>query len=93
VIVKHIGADGRVRRTFENVSSIYQHQSNHIVTVNRAQLYTQTEGGVPTGLTAMEVPLKYRTDSFGWSVEYPISLIHLAEGESVERADDEPARG
>jgi hypothetical protein len=84
VIVKHIGTDGRVRRTFENVSSIYQHQSNHIITINRAQLYAQTE---------VEVPLKYRSDSFGWNVEYPVALIHLAEGESVERMDDEPARG
>lgn len=53
MIVKHIGANGKVRRTFENVSSIH--------------LYT-------------------------WNTEYPLSLINLAPGESVEREEDEPAR-
>ena len=80
MIVKHIGADGRVRRTFENIHSIYQHDHNHIISVNRTMVDATPVESVPS------------TYMRNWSYEYPVAFIHLAEGESVEGVEDEPAR-
>jgi len=83
MIVKHIGADGRVRRQFESIHSIYQHDHNHIVTVNRVQAAIEPVD------TSNALPTAYMRN---WSFEYPVAIIHLAEGESVERVEDEPTR-
>lgn len=81
IVVKHIGTDGRVRRTFTDVSSFHQHQGNNIVSVNQQAIATEN---IPSTLPP-NVSIK------GLAYEYPLALIHLAEGESVEVAD-EPAR-
>lgn len=83
MVVKHIGASGRVRRTFENVSSFHQHQGNNVVSVNREAILT-----LPPDNRAPALPSQYWKSTY----EFPLALIHLAEGESVEREDDEPAR-
>jgi hypothetical protein len=90
MIVKHIGADGRVRRTFENINRIgQQHAGNNVVAVMRQIAYLQT-GGVITTVSINESPtappLRY------WDTEYTVALINLAPGESLERVDDEPDR-
>lgn len=74
--VKHIGYDGKLRRTFDGVSSMWQHDGNTIVTVNREN---PCELDAKTGKILI------------YSHEYPIAIINLAPGESVER-EDEPAR-
>lgn len=93
MIFKHIGADGRTRQTFTDVSSVHQHQGNSIVSVNRTRMYVQTEGGLPTpGSHRLRPATAADVDMTSWSMEYPLSLINLAPGESVERVDDEPER-
>ena len=77
MIIKHIGADGRVHRTFENVSSIHQHQGSSVVSVNRRHI---------------DLPPGVGFSSRGLSYELPLVLINLAPGESVERVEDEPVR-
>ena len=80
--VKHIGADGRVRRTFDDVGNMYWHNGS-IVTINSTAMHVdKTEESTNT------LPLNYTN----YTYEYPIAIIHLAPGESLERVD-EPARG
>ena len=76
MIVKHISNDGKVRRTFDGVSSMWQHDGNTIVTVNRNK---PCEIDNVTGKILV------------YSYKYPIAIINLAPGESVE-CEDEPAR-
>ena len=76
MIVKHISNDGKVRRTFDGVSSMWQHDDNTIVTVNRSK---PSQIDSATGRILV------------YSYKYPIAIINLAPGESVER-EDEPAR-
>ena len=76
MIVKHISNDGKVRRTFDGVSSTWPHDGNSIVTVNRVK---------PAVLDPDTGRIVY------YSQEYPIAIINLAPGESVE-CEDEPAR-
>lgn len=81
MIIKHIGADGRVRIVFEGVSSIHTHQSSSVVSVNRTAVAAE-DPAIPSTLVRP------------WqSYEYPVALINLAPGESIERDDNEkPAR-
>lgn len=74
MIVKHIGADGKVRSTFDGVSSMYPHNANSTVSINRTQ-------------ANIDPNVRPNVCTF----EYPIALINLAQGESIER-EDEPAR-
>ena len=76
MIVKHISSDGKVRRTFDGVSSMWQHDCNTIATVNRSK---------PSQVDNVTGRI------LAYSYEYPIAIINLAPGESVER-EDEPAR-
>ena len=76
MIVKHISNDGKVRRTFDGVSSTWPHDGNSIVTVNRS---------IPSQIDSVTGRILV------YSYEYPIAIINLAPGESVER-EDEPAR-
>lgn len=74
MIVKHIGADGKVRRTFDGVSSMYQHNGNSTISINRTQA---------------NIDPNVRPNVY--TFEYPIALVNLAPGESIER-EDEPIR-
>jgi hypothetical protein len=73
--VWHISATGIVRAKFENVSSIHPHAGNSIVSINRKGIIV---------VNTPDLRLKYED-------EYPVSLINLAPGESVESID-EPAK-
>ena len=78
MIVKHIGTDGRVRRVFENVSSINQREGTRVVSVNRKAAAV----------------LDVKTYNFvSYAYEYPIALINLASGELVIREEDDTERG
>lgn len=84
--VKHIAADGHVRRTFDNVNSIYRNEGN-VVSVSALEItVSPKKEPFPEGNTRWQ----YQR----YSYEYPIALIHLAPGESLERVDEptEPAR-
>lgn len=86
--VKYIGVDGRIRRTFDNVNSMWQHEGNEIVTINRKVEWIQTEGGIPVGSIDERPgfpPLR------PFSQEYAIAILHLAQGEYTEIVD-EPTR-
>jgi hypothetical protein len=80
MIVKYIGAYGKVLRAFTDVSSMWQHDGNSIVTINRNTVHLDKD---PNPEVA-----SFRS----YSYEFPIALINLAPGESLER-EDEPARG
>ena len=81
MIIKHIGADGRVHRTFENVSSIHQHQGSSVVSVNRRHIDLPPRGYTGVGFS-----------SWAYNYELPLALINLAPGESVERVEDDPIK-
>jgi hypothetical protein len=87
MIVKHIGYDGKIRCTFEGISSMHQHDGNNIITVNRKTVYIE----VNAGQTANGPVPSILRDTFGWPYEYPVAIINLAPGERVER-DEEPVR-
>lgn len=79
MIAKYINASGKVLRVFTDVSSIWQHSHNHIVTVNRNKSHVDAD------------PRPDVATFRSYSYEYPIAIINLAPGESVER-EDEPER-
>lgn len=71
--VKHIGADGRVRRTFENVSNIRTHEGSSVVVLSTVAIDALAKADIFTN----------------WYVDYTVALIHLAEGESIEKLERE----
>ena len=77
MIVKYISEYGKVQRAFTDVSSMWFHDGNSVVSINRREL--TIDDAAPTPYLR------------NYSVEYPIAIINLAPGESVER-EDEPAR-
>ena len=79
MIVKYIGADGKVLRAFTGASSMHLHDGNNLVSINRNMVHLDKSPDVEVA--------NFRS----YSYEYPIALINLAPGESLER-EDEPTR-
>lgn len=72
MIVKHIGTDGRLRRTFEGVYAMQQHSGDSSVIV----------------LSKKEIHVDTNKVTGWMDFVYPTAFINLAPGESVERDDE-----
>jgi hypothetical protein len=74
--VTYFSATGTIRMVYLNVSSIYQHDGNSVVSVNREKKCVDNSPNVVID------------NLRSYTYEYPLALINLAPGEYVERSED-----
>jgi hypothetical protein len=84
VKIRYIGSDGRIRRSYDNVNSMWQRDGNEIVTINRKVewVYATEVYPLATATATWTPPLN------PYSQEYAIAILHLGPGEYTEIVDE-----